>query len=103
MTTSTHTDPLLSLTRRCGLTESYSDIYGTRHATSEATRRALLAAMGIDIEATPPEEWLQRLEDDEWRQPLPPVCVVRCGEAPTIRVSLPGAGASHLVPWSIEL
>jgi (1->4)-alpha-D-glucan 1-alpha-D-glucosylmutase len=103
MTASTHTDPLLSLARHCGLTEFYSDIYGTRHVTPEETRRALLAAMGIDIEATPPEEWLQRLEDDEWRNPLPPVCVIRCGEPPTIRVSLPGAGASHPVPWSIEL
>ena len=45
MTASTHTDPLLSLARHCGLTEFYSDIYGTRHVTPEETRRALLAAI----------------------------------------------------------
>lgn len=42
------TDPLHALAARCGIADAYHDIWGGHHATSAATREALLAAMHFD-------------------------------------------------------
>src|SRR5574340_5713 len=39
--------PLDRLCERCGVLPAYRDIWGEVHSTSDATKRALLAAMGI--------------------------------------------------------
>lgn len=42
------TEPLQALAARCGIADAYHDIWGGLHATSAATREALLAAMHFD-------------------------------------------------------
>ena len=87
---------LEQLAARCGIAAEYQDIWGKRHITSDRTRRALLAAMHFPTD-TDPAALLRGMEEREWRQPLPPVLVLRAGVAPTVPVSLPTvlAGRSH--------
>ena len=40
---------LRQLAERCGILDGYHDIWGEHHPTSDATRRAILEAMGIGV------------------------------------------------------
>ncbi|MEQ1794767.1 MAG: 4-alpha-glucanotransferase [Nitrospira sp.] len=70
------------LSDRAGIAADYHDIAGTRHVTTDETRRAILSAMGFRVtdrlaliaELT---EWDHR----PWVQGCAPVCVVRVGQA----------------------
>lgn len=75
----------------CGIGREYHDIWGTAHPASEDTQKALLWAMGFDVDS---HDAIQRsLEDFEqraWLRPLPSVRVVRVHEAPhVIPLTLP--------------
>lgn len=71
-------DWLAGLAARCGIASEYYDNWGRRHATSEQTKRAILAAMGY---ATEQPETLRAAvlawDEATWRQPCEPVLVRR--------------------------
>ena len=91
-------DPLYQLADRCGIAREYFDIWGNRHATSDQTRRALLAAMHFPP-TTDPAVLLRQLNEKEWRQPLPPVLVSPLESDPAVPLSLPISIASRRHRW----
>jgi (1->4)-alpha-D-glucan 1-alpha-D-glucosylmutase len=71
-------DLLDRLCERCGVLPAYRDIWDREHVTSDAAKRALLAAMGVAVESEEAiARALHRFELREWARPLPPVRVVR--------------------------
>ncbi len=83
MTRHRHSQPdrIARLAELCGILPGYTDIRGRWHVTSDATRRALLHAMGIDVATGGAIEAAIRGRDDApWRRPLPRVQVSRGGE-----------------------
>lgn len=99
-------EALRRLAIEAGIHESYWDIAGQLHVASDDTRRTLLAAMGIP--AATDAEALQSLKlwrERRWRQPLPPVAVLRRGEPKRfcIEVALPERRAAEPLEWSVEL
>lgn len=91
-------DALMQLAAHCGIAAEYNDIWGTRHATSENTLRALLAAMHFPAEADP-SILLNNLNEQEWRRPLPPVMVLQTGSAPAVPLSLPVTRTGNPHRW----
>ena len=77
------TDTLKTLAHVCGIADEFNDIWGGLHPTSTYTRQALLAAMHFSPEliADDPAVLLVEIEAAERQRPLPPVLVVRAGEA----------------------
>ena len=68
---------LQELARRMGVLDSYFDIHGAAHATSNSTRIALLRAMGLDADDdAAAQRVLDRLESSAHDQLLEPVSVV---------------------------
>lgn len=94
------TDALESLADYCGIAGEYHDIWGGHHPTSAATRRALLAAMHLPMDVEP-AELQQRLDADDWRRALPPVCVVRSGEAARLALVLPADACGQAWHWRL--
>jgi (1->4)-alpha-D-glucan 1-alpha-D-glucosylmutase len=94
-------DALAQLATRCGIATEYIDIWNKRNATSDATRRALLAAMHFPTEAidADPAALLRELDEREWRRPLPPVMVVPSNAAPGVPLTLPAARSGHTHRW----
>ncbi len=92
---------LADLAARYGIATEYHDIWGTLHATSDETRRALLSAMQQPLNDDP-ALLLQGLEDEEWHDPLPPVLVVRSGEVLRVPLSLPAADAHRPHRWTLR-
>lgn len=89
---------LAELAARCGIATEYHDISGRHHVTGDGTRQALLAAMHFPAEGDPVAR-LREMDEREWRRPLPPVMVLRAGEAPAIPVCLPVARADRQHRW----
>lgn len=87
-------DSLRALADYCGIVAAYTDVWGQQHATSDATRRALLAAMHLPVQDAEPAAILRALKAADRRRVLPPVCVVRCGEPVSIAL-----GAAPRGPW----
>jgi (1->4)-alpha-D-glucan 1-alpha-D-glucosylmutase len=95
---------LAVLDRLCaawGIATAYRDAWGKECEVPVETRIALLSAMGVavtndaEIEAA-----LQERQARDWRRPLPPVLVVRAGEAAiAVDVALPDAAASASCTW----
>lgn len=94
------TDALTKLAQRCGIATEYTDIWGKSHATPEATRKALLEAMGFSPDIDPAQQLLQE-EEREWRRPLPPVLVTRLGDPVAVSVSLPATLAGRRHQWTL--
>jgi 4-alpha-glucanotransferase len=96
---------LRSLADRVGILPSYIDVANVRQVTTDATRVALLAAMGLDgsSEATAAAE-LEDLDREERRRSLPPVCIIRADarQRRRVTVTLPDDPAHHL-EWRLEL
>lgn len=62
----------------CGIGREYHDIWGTAHPTSEETQKALLMAMGFNVDNLDGiRRSLEDVERRSWLRPLPPVRVVR--------------------------
>ncbi|MFM8551782.1 MAG: 4-alpha-glucanotransferase [Nitrospiraceae bacterium] len=67
-----------ALASRCGIAADYYDNWGRRHLTSERTKRAVLAAMGYELDR--PEAIRAAVlawDEAPWRQPCEPVLVRR--------------------------
>ena len=89
---------LAQLAARCGIAAEYQDIWGKRHATTDRTRRALLAAMHFPAKSDP-AALLQEMDEREWRRPLPPVLVLHAGNSPMVPVSLPEVLVGQTHRW----
>ena len=86
-------DGLDRLCELCGIALDYHDIWGSRRQVPEASRRALLAAMGVRIDGDrSPEAAIREIEQRPWRRALPPVLVWRDSRSP-IRIPLTVAAA----------
>ena len=94
---------LAKLADRVGILPVYHEISGDAHATSDATRMAILAAMGYEAQDEAAASRSLELLDGEARaRPLPPVRVARPRAARILRVALPQA-AGRRVGYSLEL
>jgi len=95
-------EKLQHLADAAGIEPRYWDIQGNLHERSADSARALLAAMGIaawtheDIDAS-----LKRLQEEEWREVLPPVLVAREHRDIEVPVRLPGGNVQRRLPWSL--
>jgi len=96
---------LRALAERAGILASYVATSGERRFTSDATRAALLAALGHDASTeAAAARALRALGDREAQALVEPVRVALAGRpgARSVRVRLP-AGARARVDWSLEL
>lgn len=96
-------EALAQLAAAYGVLPAYYDIDGREHHASDATRRALLAAMGVSAE----DDAAVRRSLLEWeahrvRRVLPPVVVLRDGAAMHVRVQLAERLATVASGWRIE-
>lgn len=93
------------LCERCGVLPEYRDIWGGVHVVPEATKRALLAAMGVAADSdVAVAESLRHFARREWTRPLPPVCVVRAPERPhRVALALPTAEVQAAWRWRLRL
>ena len=84
-------DALDRLCEHFGIAASYLDVFGAEHRPDDATRRALLEALGIAAgDADTEQASLSAAIDQDWRRRLPPVLVYRQGDAlPRLPLTLP--------------
>ena len=95
---------LAALARHLGIVASYWDIAGRERITSDATREALLAAMGFDAsDEERAARALVRLEREEGERLLAPVRVFRAtaGARPNVPLRLPSGFERG--DWRLEL
>ena len=87
-----------------GILPCYYDIWGNPHYTSEAAKRALLAAM--DVAAATDEEAaasLHAFERQKWDRPMAPVQVVREPAQPhRIAIALPARADTLVYRWCLR-
>jgi 4-alpha-glucanotransferase len=95
---------LRALADRAGILPSYFDLRGVQRLTSDATREALLAALGLDASSERGAAGaLAELERSDRERLLAPVQVSRTDErAPGVRVRLPEDIAAPAT-WRLEL
>jgi len=95
---------LARLAALAGIEPVYWDIRGQRHDTSPETARAILAAMGIPA-GTPREVTLglAALEEEPWREVLPPVIVGREGAATPLMLHLAADRSAGAMAWTVHL
>ncbi|HUF67690.1 MAG TPA: 4-alpha-glucanotransferase [Longimicrobiales bacterium] len=93
---------LRQLARDRGIMPAYRDISGVRRLTSDATREALLAAMGVDASSErAASDALAQLEHDSRTALAGPVTVVGAGD-PDFRIAVP-PGARGRIQWRVDL
>jgi len=94
--------PLFELADRLGIARHYWDIAGSRHETTAATARALLAAMGISAKSpTEVEASLTHLDRRKWEERCPPVLVLRPSEKIEIPITALGAAFDGSIAWKV--
>lgn len=100
----TDDEALVRLAVLAGIEPFYWDVRGHRHDIAPETASALLAAQGIpagsadDIALS-----LATLEEEPWREVLPPVIVGREGEAIALTLHLAADHPGTAVTWSAHL
>lgn len=95
-------ETLDALARTYGIEGEYHDIWGQRHVVGDATKRALLAAMGVSADDPGTcERALEEARVQRWRAVLEPVLIARESEPPAIDVRLPDDAKA--VWWSLTL
>ena len=90
------------LAERLGIEPFYHDIWGNRRETSDATKRALAAAMGYP--AGNGEELaasLHAVEDRAWRRMLPPVLVIDEGTPLSLALAVPAGLEDADLTWTL--
>ena len=98
---------LYLLSDRAGIVADYHDIAGTRHVTTDETRRAILSAMGFRVaDRSALIDELTAWDQRPWVQGCDPVCVVRTGQAPRdwplhVRCESSDDGQLH-VNWTVS-
>src|SRR5215813_3387365 len=93
------------LCAKCGVEIEYFDLWGQRRRAPESTKIRLQQAMGVAIhDARGAAAALAEIENGAWRNVLPPVKVVREGEAPPrIVVTLPATRSADAFNWFLKL
>jgi (1->4)-alpha-D-glucan 1-alpha-D-glucosylmutase len=95
---------LLRLAELAGILPEYHDIWGQRHETTDAARRALLAAMGLRCASgAETEATLRAWEKRMWLQRLPPVQVATVGMPLRITLRLPARATGQALQWHLLL
>ena len=95
-------DPIRRLGQLYGIDPSYTDIWGKRRRTSEATERALLEAMGAKVGSEREiADSLREAEARPWRRMLAPVRVVAPPEPLEVTFSLPARFDGTAVEWTL--
>jgi 4-alpha-glucanotransferase len=97
-------ETLNRLAECAGIAPTFRDYFGNETVVSDATKSALLGAMGYDAASDDAiEASLRRAEDEPWTHVLPPVSMFREGArlqiCPSLPVDVPGSGLS----WEIQL
>lgn len=96
------TQALNELSELIGILPEYHDIWGQHHETGDATRRAILGAMGLRVGTeTEVEASLAAWRDAAWAQRLPPVCVTPAGQPIRLTLRLPTCETEQPVRWRI--
>ena len=94
--------PLGQLAALAGVLTSYDDVFGTPHAASEATLRAVLGALHFDVaDDVRTEAALRALEAEPWLRGLEPVYVIPALEAARVAFALPATAASRSLIWRL--
>ncbi|MDD5328932.1 MAG: malto-oligosyltrehalose synthase [Sulfuricella sp.] len=84
-----------------GIQLEYADIWGNRHAVSDQSKHALLAAMGVAAQTLGDvRRALQAFEADVWHRPLPPVQVMRESGGHVI-LTLPARRSRERLRWAL--
>ncbi len=87
------------LAERMGILASFRNARGETVTASAATKRSLLAAMGLDADR--PAAALAQLEREDWGAPLAPVTVAHGQAGAAIEVVLPAD--AEAVTWRVRL
>src|SRR6185312_2145712 len=96
-------EALNKLADLAGIEARYWDIEGRLHETSPETARRLLGALGLPAETQAEiSASLAQLEEEQWRETLPPVIVATEGREIAIPLRLSAAAALTL-RWSLDL
>jgi (1->4)-alpha-D-glucan 1-alpha-D-glucosylmutase len=87
-----------------GVSTAYNDIWGNRHETSNESKLALLAAMGLPIgDGAELDPLAEELEARDWRRLVPPVRVIVEGETVEVPLNLPAEPAERQLHWTLTL
>ena len=94
---------LEKLSALAGIIPEYENQMGRICVASTETKRAMLAAMELpaDDEETAAET-ARMLNEKPWKRMLPPVKVIRVGQAVKIPVTLPSGMDNEVLSWSLE-
>jgi 4-alpha-glucanotransferase/malto-oligosyltrehalose synthase len=87
----------------CGIAIEYTDVWGNRHLTSDKTKQALLAEMGIPVGSECELKCaVEEREARSFRRLLPPVQVERLSVAPfRIVITVPAARVNERLRWTL--
>jgi (1->4)-alpha-D-glucan 1-alpha-D-glucosylmutase len=96
------------LNRLCelaGIQPDYHDIWGRRHELTDATRLALLDAMGFITAAEEPDydSAITAAEASKWLEALPPVHVGWTGQPLCLTFRLPESDSANTWHWRVTL
>ena len=95
-------DALARLAAVHGIAPDYRDTQGRMHVVSQTTLRALLTAMRIAVESEADiERALSAHAEEQWRQTVPPVVVVRHDTHPALRINLPAIADVATLSWRL--
>jgi 4-alpha-glucanotransferase len=93
--------PLDRLAAHYGIEPEFTDNWQRRHQVADATKRALLGALGVPAEsAAETEASLQATIAAEWQQILAPVTVLRARSPVATTLSLPAEARGRLA-WTV--
>jgi len=93
---------LETLADRFGIVGSFVDARGETQTTAPATRRALLAAMGVAADSEESaRKALEELDREDWLQPLPPVRLLP--EKKSVSVPFTAIAGTGTVTWKLTL
>ena len=94
-------DALELLARIAGIQPVFRDYFGNETTVSDATKIALLSAMGYDVSSDARiEATLLAAREEAWLAVLPPVSVVPAGDGAHVDCTLP-ANAGVALAWAI--
>lgn len=93
---------LSRLAARAGIEDFYWDFFGNRHETSDETRRALLAAMGLPAGSeADARDGLERLDRLAWQRVLAPVAIFDERQGAAVSAVLPAIWDEALLAYAV--
>jgi 4-alpha-glucanotransferase len=96
-------EDLRHLSRLAGILPAYWDITGQRHETSPEGARAILAVQSIPAaNAEEVRASIRILEEEPWREILPPVVLAEEGRSAALRLHIPDGVAERPAVWTVH-